>query len=148
MNQHLSEDRISHWLAGERAPQEERHVRECLSCQAAIAHTEATLALFRGSLRHGSEALRPPALDWSGVRQGRSIIRRPLAWAVAAAALLLAALPIYQAQTARYERETARADAALLEQVDAGISRAIAPPMESLAKLAAWDTNTTQGTNR
>ena len=37
----------------------------------------------------------------------------------------------------------ARADALLLEQVDAEVSRAVPRPMEPLAKLVSWDFSST-----
>jgi hypothetical protein len=66
-------------------------------------------------------------------------------WALVAAALLvLAAVPIYRnAQDRQRQAEIARADALLLEQVDAEVSRAVPRPMEPLVKLVSWDFTST-----
>ena len=66
-------------------------------------------------------------------------------WALVAAALLvLAAIPIYRnAQDRQRQAEIARADALLLEQVDAEVSRAVPRPMEPLVKLVYWDFSST-----
>jgi hypothetical protein len=133
MNSHLSPERISKWMMGERTSPEEQHVLECPQCSAEVARFQSALAGFGGAVRDCSErqsVMKP-------VRDGRHA--RPFRWAwVAAAALLLAAVPIYRENQQR-QAERARADAALMEQVDAQVSRAIAAPMEPLAKLMTWD---------
>ena len=134
MNSHLSPEQISKWVIGERTPPEEQHVRECPLCSAEVARFESILAAFAGAVRDCSErqtAVRP-------LREGRRA--RPFRWAWVAAAVLLvaAAVPIYRIDRQR-KAERARADAALMEQVDREVSRAIATPMEPLAKLMTWD---------
>ncbi len=66
---------------------------------------------------------------------------QPMRWALIAAALLmLVAIPIYQGAKEKQRRvERAKADALLLEQVDAGVSRAVPQPMEPLLRLVTWD---------
>ena len=91
---------------------------------------QSALAQFSDAVR-GIESVAKPA---SAVDRAR-----PLRWGWAVAALLvLAAVPIYREDQQR-KAERARADAALLEQVDVQVSRAIAAPMEPLAKLMTWD---------
>jgi hypothetical protein len=147
MSQHLSSREISRWMIGERTPQQERHARECSECGAELARMEAALGLFRGSVRHWSDRqVRVPRL-LAPTRGSRGYPARPLPvrWALAAAALLvLAAVPIYRnAQERQRQAEIARADALLLEQVDAEVSRAVPRPMEPLAKLVSWDFSST-----
>jgi hypothetical protein len=143
MSRHLSSRQISQWMIGERTPQQERHVRDCSQCGAELARLEAALALFRGSVRHWSDgqnrAELPPIANISPARRGPRI--RPVRWALVAAALLvLAAVPVYRdAQERQRQAEIARADARLLEQVDAEVSRAVPRPMEPLVKLVSWD---------
>ena len=147
MSQHLSSQEISQWMIGERTPQQEQHVRQCPECGAEVARMEAALALFRGSVRHwsdGQSRAEPPAVESIlPTRRGPRI--QPMRWALVAAALLvLAAVPIYRnAQERQRQAEIARADTLLLEQVDAEVSRAVPRPMEPLAKLVSWDFSST-----
>ena len=149
MSQHLSSQEISQWMIGERTPQQEQHVRQCSQCGAELARMEAALALFRGSVRHWSDGQSravPPAIgSISPARRGSRI--QPMRWALVTAALLvLAAVPIYRnAQETQRQAEIARADALLLEQVDAEVSRAVPRPMEPLVKLVSWDLSPTDG---
>jgi hypothetical protein len=133
MNSHLSPEQISRWMMGERTRLEEQHVRECPRCGAEVAVFQSALDAFRSSVRgwsDGQSVVKP-------VRDG--LRARPLRWAwIAATVLLLAAIPIYRLDQQR-KAERAKADAALLEQVDVQVSRAIAAPMEPLAKLMTWD---------
>jgi hypothetical protein len=146
MSQHLSSQEISQWMIGERTPQQEQHVRQCSQCGAELDRLEAALALFRGSVRHWSgrqSRAEPPAIASMSPAQGSRI--QPMRWALVAAALLvLAAVPIYRnAQDRQRQAEIARADALLLEQVDAEVSRAVPRPMEPLVKLVSWDFTST-----
>jgi hypothetical protein len=147
MSQHLSARQISQWTIGERTPQQEQHVRECPECAAELARLEAALGLFRGSVRHWSgrqSRAEPPAI--ASILPARPSSRiQPMRWALVAAALLvLAAVPIYRnVQDRQRQAEIARADALLLEQVDAEVSRVVPRPMEPLAKLVSWDFSST-----
>jgi hypothetical protein len=149
MSQHLSSQEVSQWMIGERTPQQEQHVRQCSECGAELARMEAALGLFRGSVRHwssGQSRAEPPAIgSISPARRGPSI--QPMRWALAAVTLLvLAAVPIYRnAQDRQRQAEIAKADALLLEQVDAEVSRAVPRPMEPLVKLVSWDFSATDG---
>jgi len=151
MSPHLSEREISLWMVGERTPQQEQHVRECSECSAELARLEASLALFRGSVRHWSDRqVRVPGhLAPTRGSRGYPARPRPLRWALVAAALLaLAAVPIYRnVQDRQRQAEIARADALLLEQVDAEVSRAVPRPMEPLVKLVSWDFSSTDGSD-
>jgi hypothetical protein len=135
MNSHLSAEQISKWMMGERTWPEERHVIGCPQCSAAVARFQSTLAAFGGAVR-----------DWSGRQTGIKPWRdgrraQSLRWALATTAiLLLAAVPIYR-EIQQRKVERARADAALLLEVDTEVSRAIAAPMEPLAKLMTWEEN-------
>ena len=151
MNQHLSSREISQWMIGERTPQREQHVRECSECGAELARMESALGLFRGSVRHwssGQSRAEPPAIG-SILPARRGPWAQPMRWGLAAAALLvLAAVPIYRnAQDRQRQAEIARADALLLEQVDAEVSRAIPRPMEPLVKLVSWDFSSADGSD-
>jgi len=148
MNQHLSSEQISKWMSGDRTPQEEQHVRACPECSAEVVRLEATLQLFRGSVRRLSEQQRgiaPQTLRQALPARSPTVWR--LRWALAVAALLIAvAIPLYKgAKNEQRQREMAKADAALLEQIDAEVSRAVPAPMEPLISLVAWDSTNTRG---
>jgi hypothetical protein len=147
MSQHLSSLEVSQWMIGERTPQQEQHVRQCSQCSAELARLEASLALFRGSVRHWSDRQSRVPRPLAPTRRSRWYPARPhpMRWALVAAALLvLAAAPIYRnAQDRQRQAEIARADALLLEQVDAEVSRAVPRPMEPLVKLVSWDFTST-----
>jgi hypothetical protein len=149
MNQHLSSEQFARWMAGERTVSEELHVGQCEECGAELARLEAALGLFRGSVREWSEQQSGAGLQktWRVERSPRVFVLR---WAVMVAALsMLVWAPIYQgAKEKQRKAELARADAALLEQVDAEISRAVPEPMEPLIKLVAWDSASTNQKNR
>jgi maltooligosyltrehalose synthase len=109
---------------------------------------EAALALFRGSVRDWSDGQRraePPAMGSILPARGRRT--HPMRWALLAAVLLvLAAVPVYRTvQDRQRQAEIARADALLLEQVDAEVSRAVPRPMEPLATLVSWDFSSNDG---
>jgi hypothetical protein len=149
MSQHLSSREVSQWMIGERTPQQEQHVRQCPECGAELARMEAALGLFRGSVRHWSDRQVRVFRPLTPTRGSRGYPARPLPvrWALAAATLLLlAAVPIYRnVQVRQRQAEIARADALLLEQVDAEVSRAVPRPMEPLAKLVSWDFSAADG---
>ena len=139
MNEHLPEPRISRWMTGERAPEDERHVRECAQCAAELARFEAALSQFRESVRQwsGGQGGSPPG----AVLEIRPARRRFAPWAAAAAAVLLAvAVPVYRSsRRPQPGPDIAQADALLLEQVDAHVSQAVPRPMEPLLELVSGD---------
>lgn len=148
MNQHLSSEQVSRWIAGERLPEQETHLRNCPQCAAEIERIGATLKLFGGAIRRLStqESARIPQ-SVAQMMPVRSFWPLPLRWGAALAALLIAVgIPFYRnAMNERHQREIAKADAALLEQIDAEVSRAVPAPMEPLVNLVAWDSSNTRG---
>ena len=151
MSRHLSSREVSRWIIGERTPQQDQHVRQCPECGAELARMEAALGLFRSSVRHWSEGqsrAEPPAIGNILPARGAAWAQ-PMRWALVAAALLvLAAVPVYRnVQERRRQAEIAMADALLLEQVDAEVSRAVPRPMEPLVNLVSWDFGSTDGSD-
>ena len=136
MNEHLSPDDISRWFAGERSPKLQRHAGECEECSARLDRMESAIAEFRRSVHDWSAAQLASAPHIAWRPRVHHMARR---WILAAASLLiLASGPAYwhfrqQARAA----EIARANA-LLEQVDAEISRAVPQTMEPLVNLVTW----------
>jgi hypothetical protein len=135
MNAHLSPEEISNWFLGNRDSERARHVRECAACGREVAALEAALGEFRSAVENWDAP--PPVLkvaDWRVPRVAR--------WALAAAAAaLLAAAPLYLHHR-QVAADSARADALLLEQVDAEVSRAVPRPMAPLVQMVAWSSST------
>ncbi len=142
MNEHLSSDQISGWMAGEHTSQQERHVSECPECSAELARLEAALSLFRSSVRLLGDQQSSSKLQAAWTRdRSRPGFPHPLRWVLTVATLLIvAAIPVFQlAKDKQRKAELAKADAILMEQVDAEVSRAIPEPMEPLIKLVSWN---------
>ena len=141
MNEHLSPEDMSRWFAGERRGEVQRHAGECEACSARLDRMESALAEFRGSV-HDWSAAQPAAAPQNVWRPPvRHLVRT---WILAAASLLiLAPGPVWWhfRQQARAV-EIARADA-LLQQVDAEISRAVPRTMEPLVSLVTWGSGPT-----
>jgi hypothetical protein len=147
MKRHLSEKQFSDWLLGERGPEASRHVETCHPCRTELAAIEGSIAGFR-SLVHESPF---PAHRVSAHRVSSGRSYRPLRWALAGfAAALMVTVPVYKESGRPVPRtpvENADADAMLLKQVDAEISRAVPATMEPLVKLVAWGTGPGDGKN-
>ena len=130
MNPHLCAEEISQWIVGERSDRCAGHLAECAVCAREVERMESALAEFRGAVcRHPV----PPLVD----RRHRA----PLAvrWALAAAALIAVAMvPVWRHRQAEMQAEAARADAILLDQVDAEVSEAVPSPMQPLVPLVSW----------
>jgi hypothetical protein len=136
---HLSSEDMCRWMAGERGAEEERHVRECGLCGAEVARLEGALKRYGGAVREWSAAQpgAQPAGAWRADRQWRV---RPLRWSLAAAALVvLAVIPTWKsARDRRMAEEADRADAILMEEVDAQVSRTVPATLEPLVNPVEW----------
>jgi len=131
MSQHLTSQQVSMWMAGERAPEAERHVRECAECAAELDAFARDLSLFSASVHAWSQKQVPPPM-----------LRRARVWPLrlaltSAALLLLASIPIYRLTHGVAQPRMTPADAALLEQVDTDVARAVPRSMEPLLELAS-----------
>ena len=140
---HLSSDEITAYLIGDRAPEQQQHVRECAECRTEIERLERPLAWFGSAVKTWSDQ---QAESWSGSRRPDQSLHGDSRWrslrlssAVAATVLFaLAAVPIYrslQPDRAPESRTIAVPDSVLLEQVAAGIARAVPQPLEPLSRL-------------
>lgn len=148
MNRHLDSEAIDRWLIGERNPATGNHLGDCAVCRLKVARLESALTEFRSVTRRGSDQQplsRPPA-GWVAGSVAGGRWPAPLRWAVvAAAAFLLAALPVYREHSQRQAAAQARADALLLEEVSTDISRPAPEPLEPVMKLVLQSTT---GDNR
>jgi hypothetical protein len=137
MSEHLDFERH---LAGESTDSDARHLSDCAVCRDEIARMQAILGEFTASARAWGEQAahaggKAPFGRTAGVT-GRWLI-------IAAAALLLAAIPVYHSYAQREAAAQAKADAALLDAISADISRPAPEPLEPLIELVS-----TQGENR
>jgi len=143
MNGHLSSVEISEWLAGIRTAGAERHLAECDGCAAEVERANEPLARFGAATRTWCAAETPvPQLGSIEIAVRRRQRFTMMRVALAAAAVLLVAAPVYR----QHQRalEMARQDDALLEQVQTEISRSAPEPMQPLEKLVAWNSPTGQ----
>jgi hypothetical protein len=162
MNQHLTEQQILEWVAGTATADSLCHAGQCAECGAEVNRLEGAVRGFAVAVRQA--AGRPaPHIDWAAA--GRS--EPPVAWvpgwrlALAALLLVLLAAPIMfhfnfylnnvdntvntTAHSRQQQLERERTDAALLEQVDAAVSRPVPQPIEPLVQLVAWGSQTNSG---
>jgi anti-sigma factor RsiW len=175
MMDHLNEEQIAELVAASprRIGQDqvyepdlermEAHLAECAHCAAEVASLRESLAFFREATNSYAEARldRIPAFH---TPQHRSLLRQPLYWASAAAALLLAVFipvetslhtttetPAPAAPIARHAPVAAESDEALLEDVSRELSESVPTAMEALADptgtLVSGAPNATQRTN-
>jgi hypothetical protein len=144
MYRHLDSQEVDQWLVGERNPAAEDHLRDCAECRSEVARLESALTGFCNSTQQWSarQPLSRPRAGWAA----RSVTGRrwptPMRWvAVAALAVLLAALPLYRNYSRRQATAEAKANALLLEQVSADISRPAPVPLEPLIRLVSQSTS-------
>jgi hypothetical protein len=143
MRVHLSSEQISRWMAGDRTPDADQHLRECARRAAETARLKTLLAEFRSSviawsaLQKGAEAPE----RWTPLEHRRGFARGVLRWKLAAAALAIAiVVPICKnSSDRRRETEAFEADVQLWEEVNAQVSRSVPAPLEPLMKLVVWE---------
>lgn len=136
MSRHLSPEQMTRWMMGEYTAQDEEHVRDCWTCGAEVNRVERAVWLFQHSVKDFGQENCPEFRSVRSVKH--SAFRTPaLRWAVVVLALLLlVGIPVQTIRQSRQrEARAAQVDAALLEQVDAEVSRAVPAPMEPLAQL-------------
>jgi len=146
MKPHLTEDEILEFMALMPGAPRPEHLAECAECERRVSVLSGALGGFRES-----------AIAWAAMRQPAVKVPaapgwwqpRPL-WALAVVAVaLIAAVPTYRhysAMNGPVSADNPAADAALLRQVDAQISRSVPGPMEPLLSLVEWNTGATETT--
>jgi len=147
MSGHLSSVEMSEWLAGIRASGAERHLAECAGCAAELERASEPLALFGAATRAWCAAETPvPRLGSIAPAVRRRRRFAGVRVALAAAAVLLVAAPVYR----QHQRaiEMARQDEALLEQVQTEVARSAPEPMQPLEKLVKWNSPSGQSGSR
>jgi hypothetical protein len=91
MNSHLSEERISEWIAGERSREAEQHLHDCPECAQEVSGMENAMLLFRDSGHQAADYWqKQPTTSASHDRL------RLAASAVAIAVAIIAAVTLYR----------------------------------------------------
>lgn len=135
-NEHLDTETMDRYLAGERGAIAEQHLAGCAACRQEVERIESALSAFRGSVQLWSARRR--ATGWRPVQQTMPQRLATARWtAIAAAAIMLAAIPLYRTYTQHRAEAQAKADAVLLEEISADISRPAPEPLEPLIKLVS-----------
>lgn len=138
MSEHLSAQQIDEWVVGERTREAEEHLRQCKVCADEVERVAVPLKLFGSAVRSWSEQM-TQAREWAPVNSLWGTWRWRLAL-VAAAVLMMIAVPVYRHEVAKQRAAVMAAqDEMLLRQVEKGISRSVPAPMEPLAKLMPSD---------
>ncbi len=133
MTAHLSSEQFSEYIIGIPSPAVTRHVQVCPACRAELARFREALSEFRDGVRAWSADQAQVAASIPASRSHtRSNAAHQFAWAVAIALVCIIASFVFP----RHIVDGARAgDAALLNRVDAQVSRAAPASMEPLMKL-------------
>jgi hypothetical protein len=144
MNRHLTEDEVTALVSGVCGEEQLRHHAGCAACRNRTAVLEEALSRFRQSARDWAVNERVPVMGPASAGRSRAAASFSGArWLFAACALaLIAAVPAYNGyvhQRTAHQAERDAADAALLRQVDAEVSRAVPQPMEPLLPLVSWN---------
>jgi len=136
MNSHLSLEQISEFLVGNATPEQAQHAANCAECAAELSQLQETLSAFRGSVQHWAKQSGGSVIPDRAylVNEERFYNVHPLRWALAATALIVLAIPVYNDIRNR-DRQKQAEDVLLLEQVNAHLSRAVPAPMEPLLEL-------------
>jgi anti-sigma factor RsiW len=135
---HLSSEQLSECILGQPSPIVARHVEECAACRAELIQFREAIGEFRGAVRGWSEDQANQALAMPApIAAARSLgASHQLAWALLIAVVCVVAsfvMPRHGGENA------AGADAVLLNQVDAQVSRAAPSSMEPLMKLVVQE---------
>jgi anti-sigma factor RsiW len=134
MSPHLSSDQLSEYILGQPSLLVARHIQDCPACRSELMQFREALGEFRGAVRAFSEVQAEQALATShSIPEPRSwAVSQQLTWALLIAAVCVIASFVVP----RHGPESAAgADAVLLNQVDAQVSRTAPTSMEPLMKL-------------
>lgn len=136
---HLSSEQLSECVMGQPSPAVARHIHDCRSCGAELESLRAAMGAFRGAVHAWSEDQAgrysenaAAAIPSAGPPPHAGMLSHQLAWALLIAVVCAIAsfvLPRHGAEN------TAGSDTALLNQVDAQVSRTAPSSMEPLMKL-------------
>ena len=127
----------------------EDHLRNCLLCSAELQNLRASLSLFRHATHSYAEAVYArPAINKASIAPSPRTISHVRYWAIAAALLVIALLPLSlrrqhtpvapePAAAAIVSSQTTESDEALLEGIAQDLSTSVPSPMQPLADPTA-----------
>lgn len=147
MNEHLSPEALSKWIAGDSSLSEERHMKECQRCTAELNALQDALAEFRASVIDWADRERSTRIPDSSsfARISRGIFIRRLRWLSAVAAITLVALvPMYKRSIEHHrqvEISQESIDAELLERINAHLSQTAPLSLQPLTTLVSAPNN-------
>ena len=130
---HLSSEQFSECILGRPSPIVEQHVKDCPACRAELSNFREALGEFRGAVRAWSQDQANAVVAAPNVTEPRSwAASHQLAWA-----LLIAVVCVIASFVVPWHggAKATNSDAALLNQVDAQVSRTVPSSMEPLMKL-------------
>jgi hypothetical protein len=142
MNRHLNEEEVLGWVSGERSQSSAEHVNECAECRNELERLSAAISGFRVSTLDWAEQARQDAPARAGARGRMSgwcwFNWQRLQWAVAPAVLLVffgVVMTRHYVDKPKIAVATSAADDAVLERVNAAMSREVPSAMEPLSQL-------------
>jgi hypothetical protein len=131
---HLSSEQLSECIMGQPRPIVAKHVEDCPVCRAELVQFREALGEFGGAVRAWSQDQADQALAIPA-RSSRTVSHQ-LAWALTIAVVCVIASFVLPRQGGE---SAAGADAVLLNQVDAQVSRTAPSSMEPLTKLVVQE---------
>jgi anti-sigma factor RsiW len=154
MTRHLSPKQISKCIAGSGSAAEQEHGRSCPECAAEIARFEGAIAGLRVGLSRCAEERSSQGFPAYAERPAAIPGRLAVVWRgalAAAAAVVLAVVPVYWGVREAPPEPQVQADAELLDEVDQQLSRSVPRTLEPLMDLLAvdeTDSNETEGSRQ
>jgi hypothetical protein len=126
-------------MLGQPGSVEAEHLEHCAACRAELVNVRQAVGEFRSAVRSWSEQQAQAAMSPVAMVESRSwIASHQFAMALALAAMFLIASVVVPWYENRVHGSTN--DAALLNQVDAQVSRSAPSSLEPLMKLVVVDT--------
>jgi hypothetical protein len=144
MKRHLNEQEVLEWVSGTRTPAGEEHVTACAECRNEVERLSAALAGFRTTTREWAEQERQAAAVRVGNRS-RRFGWQSLRLAAALAVLLVCFGVLLTRHNKVQPVDPGNADDAVLERVDAAMSREVPSAMEPLSQLVPTERNEKAG---
>lgn len=136
MNRHLNEQEVLEWISGQRDAASQEHVAGCAACRNEVVRLGEVLGGFRTTTREWAETARQEA----AARPARSRwFELPGLHLAAALAVLLVCFGVLLNRHPQMrpvaETPASMADDAVLERVDAAMSRQVPSALEPLSQL-------------